>query len=522
MQPPMVESVSPQNDEVNVNMNGSITATFSEAMDIWSITSASFLLSGNTGGTVSYNGTTKTATLYYPFPFFPGTTYTATITTGVKDISGNHLAKDYSWKFTTATSDTVPPTVTSTIPSNGATGVGVNSLVRVTFNKEIDALSVNQSTFTLRNGGTSISGMVAYNSSTRTATYTPSANLLYETTYTATITKNVKDLAGNTMVADYSWTFTTQSQTPVKPPAPVNLLATAGDGQASLTWNPVSSATSYNIYWGTSSGVSPQNGTKIPLITTNSYMHSGLTNGITYYYVVSAENSIGEGDPSLQASATPALGPIPPTVETQAATSVITTGAVLNGSVIPNASLASAWFEWGTSPSLSTYGTTEWVPILDSGTTSVPVVFILSGLSPGTTYYFRVAAQNGVGMISRGGIMPFTTTTTAVGVTGTWVGTYTTSLVDLTQITLLLTQSGANVTGTYLTETGFGGEGGGTYTGIASGDVITWTVNQTTPPECTGTFSGTSIVTGNTMSLTFTGTDCDGFHNNGQGTATRQ
>jgi hypothetical protein len=105
--------------------------------------------------------------------------------------------------------------------------------------------------------------------------------------------------------------------------------------------------------------------------------------------------------------------------------------------------------------------------------------------------------------------------------TGTWVGTYSTSIIPSAQITLTLTQSGSNVTGTYSTTTGVGGAAGGTYTGTANGDVITWTINQTTP-DCPGTFSGTSTLTGNTMNFIFTGNDCAGFHNNGQGTATRQ
>jgi hypothetical protein len=197
-------------------------------------------------------------------------------------------------------------------------------------------------------------------------------------------------------------------------------------------------------------------------------------------------------------------GPLP-VVQTQAASPVTMNGAQLNGSVIPNSSLASAWFEWGTSSSLPTYNTTEPIPIIDSGTTAIPVNFILTGLSPETTYYYRVACQNIAGIFRATNIVPFTTLTTGQGVTGTWFGTYTTSLINNppADLTLLLTQTGSSVTGTYSTSTNVGGSGGGTFSGTANGAVITFTMNQTTP-ECPGTFSGTSNVTGNTMNFTFT------------------
>ncbi len=112
------------------------------------------------------------------------------------------------------------------------------------------------------------------------------------------------------------------------PSAPTGISATAGDGQATISWNAVSGATSYNIYWSTTSGVSKTNGTKISNAT-SPYVHTGRTNGTTYYYVVTAVNGYGESGESSQVSATPqataatpaATGRMPDTGQTTSYTS---------------------------------------------------------------------------------------------------------------------------------------------------------------------------------------------------------
>ncbi len=86
------------------------------------------------------------------------------------------------------------------------------------------------------------------------------------------------------------------------PAAPTGLAATAGNQQVNLTWTASSGATSYNVKRGTATG-GPY--TTIASPTTNSYTDSAVTNGTTYYYVVSAVNSSGESANSSQVSATP-------------------------------------------------------------------------------------------------------------------------------------------------------------------------------------------------------------------------
>jgi len=88
------------------------------------------------------------------------------------------------------------------------------------------------------------------------------------------------------------------------PSSPEDVTATAGDGQVTISWDKASKATSYNIYWSTTPGVTKATGTKISDVT-SPYTHTGLTNGTTYYYVVTAENSYGESSESSEVNATP-------------------------------------------------------------------------------------------------------------------------------------------------------------------------------------------------------------------------
>jgi hypothetical protein len=86
------------------------------------------------------------------------------------------------------------------------------------------------------------------------------------------------------------------------PSPPINLQASAGTAQVSLTWTASAGATSYNVLRSTTSG-GPY--TQISSPTTTSYNDTGLTSGTAYYYVVTAVNATGQSAYSVQATATP-------------------------------------------------------------------------------------------------------------------------------------------------------------------------------------------------------------------------
>ncbi|MNZ61854.1 Endoglucanase 5 precursor [compost metagenome] len=90
---------------------------------------------------------------------------------------------------------------------------------------------------------------------------------------------------------------------PTPPAAPTSLTAVAGDAKVNLGWAASSGAASYTVKRAPASG-GPYTTIATGLSATT-YTDTGLTNGTTYFYVVSASNSVGEGANSAQASAKP-------------------------------------------------------------------------------------------------------------------------------------------------------------------------------------------------------------------------
>lgn len=99
---------------------------------------------------------------------------------------------------------------------------------------------------------------------------------------------------------------------PVQPPAavipaaPAEVTLQPGNGQVTLSWNPVADATSYNVYWSTTSGLALSQGAR-KTGAVSPCLLTGLLNGTTYYFVVTAANQYGESRASAEMSATPAV-----------------------------------------------------------------------------------------------------------------------------------------------------------------------------------------------------------------------
>jgi len=216
--PTVISTIPTPSGITGVPTNQTVSATFSEAMNPLTISGTTFTLTAAPGATavaglVTYAGIGNTATFTPTAALTTGITYTATITTGVQDLSGNALASNYSWTFTVGAANTTAPTITLTSPVNGATSVAINQTVSATFSKAMNPLSINTTTFTLTGpSGTAVIGTISYNAATFIATFTPTSNLVSNTIYTADITTGVTDSTGNSLgsgAAPNPWSFTT-------------------------------------------------------------------------------------------------------------------------------------------------------------------------------------------------------------------------------------------------------------------------------------------------------------------------
>lgn len=100
--------------------------------------------------------------------------------------------------------------VTSTAPANEATGVAIDSKIIAVFNNKMNSMTVDDTSFRLKGEGeTAIVGVVSYDTATRTATLAPGSDLSGSVVYTATLTTALEDDAGDSLVENFVWTFTT-------------------------------------------------------------------------------------------------------------------------------------------------------------------------------------------------------------------------------------------------------------------------------------------------------------------------
>ena len=176
------------------------------------------------------------------------------------------------------------------------------------------------------------------------------------------------------------------TQTPQAPSAPAGLAATAGDAQVALSWTAVSGATSYNVYYGTSSSVSTSTGTKISGITTTSTTVSSLTDGTTYYFIVTAVNSGGESTAATAVASTP-----------KAAVAAAPTGLTATAG---DAQVALSWTASAGAISYNVYYSTSSAVSPSNGTQISGITATsttVKSLTNGTTYYFIVTAVNSGG-----------------------------------------------------------------------------------------------------------------------------
>src|SRR2546426_99209 len=199
------------------------------------------------------------------------------------------------------------------------------------------------------------------------------------------------------------------SLTTAIPSAPQNLQATSGTGNVTLSWqapsnNGGSPITNYKIYRSSSSGTE---GLLITIGNVTSYTNTGLASGHTYFYKVTAVNSIGTSPQSNEASATTLTMPsAPQNLQATAGTGNVTLSwqAPSNngGSPITNYKIYRS-ISSGTETLLTTVG----------NVTS----YTNTGLASGHTYFYKVTAVNGIGTSTysnEASAAPSTTVTQAI------------------------------------------------------------------------------------------------------------
>jgi fibronectin type 3 domain-containing protein len=187
------------------------------------------------------------------------------------------------------------------------------------------------------------------------------------------------------------------SSAPSVPSAPQSLAATAGSGSVSLSWRTPTSdggaaISGYNVYRGTSSGA--ESTTPVaPNVSGTAFTDTGLTNGTTYFYTVAAVNSAGPSAQSNEVSATPKLVQANPPTAPQALTAVAGNGTATLSWNTPTSDGGSPITGYSVYRG-ATAGGEGAAPIATNISTRS---FSDTGLTNGSTYFYKVAAVNAIG-----------------------------------------------------------------------------------------------------------------------------
>ncbi|MBV1781375.1 Ig-like domain-containing protein [Paeniglutamicibacter sp. ABSL32-1] len=209
---PAVTVRTPASGAKSVAVAGNVSTTFSEA--VAGVGATTFTLKNTTTGAaipsaVTYNATTRVATLNPTANLAADTRYTAVLTggsTAIRDGQGTPLAT-HSWTFTTGPT----PAVSARVPAVNATAIRRANNITVTFTEAV--LGVGTPTLNLRNAttGAVVSATVTRNGTTNQWILNPAASLAANTRYTVRVTGGttaIRDAATNPLVST-SWSFTT-------------------------------------------------------------------------------------------------------------------------------------------------------------------------------------------------------------------------------------------------------------------------------------------------------------------------
>lgn len=225
---PVVTAKTPSAGATGVPTTSTVTATFDRSLDPNTVTTSTVTLTTAGGAavsaTVGYDDATHKITLTPTQALAGNAQYTAKLKGGAGGISGwgGDLAADVTWAFTTGAG--LPPAVTSVTPADNATAVPISTTVKVVFDRDMLASTINTTNITLTPQlGNAVPATVTYSASTDTATLTPSGALDPARQYTVRVSTDVKGADGTSLAADKVTTFTTNDALSVtnKSPAPL-------------------------------------------------------------------------------------------------------------------------------------------------------------------------------------------------------------------------------------------------------------------------------------------------------------
>ena len=398
---PMVESMSPSHDAFSVPTSSMITLSFSRGMNTSSV-QAAFSTTPSSTGSFSWSNS-NSVMIYAPSSNLAGNTLqTVRVATTATDSNGVAMFAPFESRFTTAASSgSSRPSVNSYAATN-VTNTTATLSASVTPNGA--ATMVNFEYGLSSAYGTSTPGQSVGNGNVSTNVSANLTGLNAGATYHARVMAS--NSVGITYGGDFTFTTTSTLQKPTVTTMPATFVgSTSGNMNADV--NPNGNPVSYYFEYGVQANVLTNTTTVQTLAANNSLTGvwgyaSPLNPETTYFYnvVVTSGTDVIRG--SVQSFTTL---PVKPSVTTLSAMNVQTNAATLQGTVNPNGTSTTFWFEYGTNTSLGLSSSS--VEVGSGNSISSPSIGI-TGLSSAQIYYYRAVASNSFG-VSYGSTQNFLT-----------------------------------------------------------------------------------------------------------------
>jgi hypothetical protein len=230
---PTVQTLVPTAYTSGVPLNAFVDLQFNTPLNAATITSSNIYLSApetGCGGAITpvtyTSGLPANEVRMVPnSPLAAGDFYYVCVESGLQSATSVPATNYQPYFYAGTAADSTLPMVLSAVPFNGATNVGVNVAPGVVFNKAIDPLSVNSTTFTVSNGGSPLAGSYWFSSNDTRIEFVPNAALPVGTELTMTL-NGVLDPVGHSV--NYTSSFTTGSGPDVTSPSVIWSSATSG------------------------------------------------------------------------------------------------------------------------------------------------------------------------------------------------------------------------------------------------------------------------------------------------------
>ena len=419
-----VGSTTPVNDATGTSVGSAVYATFNDAINESTLNTSTFTLNGPSGavaGTVSYDATTNSAVFTPTTNLASGEQYTATITAGVTNTSGNSLASNYSWTFTTegnptTTAGAAPLSFTSLVPGTLSTNAAPYQATLTAYGSNFTNLAQVHFVWSGATSGSAtwVKGTTSWDPSkisvysdglmTLKPTVTQAGDPSGTTTWTVTLTDTSGENSSQTFTVYYAPPSTAPGSFSLSANAYCNMIPPIAPA-VMLSWTASSGVSSYDLYQNGSLSVAATN------ITGTSFDNDlNVSAGQTYTYYVVAKNSVGTTQSNVLTVAVPLSvcgGSTAPLSFSSLSPASVSTGIVgyqptLTASGANFTNVEEIGFDWsGVTNGSATWvkGDTNWnnkvVLESDSSMTLAPVVTQLSDPAGITTWNVTLTDSTG-------------------------------------------------------------------------------------------------------------------------------